>query len=61
MADAVETCRQDMQQKAPNKLVGMEDHDAIALAAAPAVVFVPECHARFVERDQAFEIATRWV
>src|SRR3954452_22795300 len=53
VADAVEARRQDMQQKAPNKLVGMERHDAIALAAAAAVVFVAECHARFVERDQA--------
>src|SRR3954453_16896301 len=36
VADAVETCRQDMQQKTPNKLVGMERHDAIALVASAA-------------------------
>jgi hypothetical protein len=50
--NAVEALRQDVQQEAPDALLGGERHRAIALGTVAATILVAEGHAVFVERDQ---------
>lgn len=42
MADAVKALRQNVEQKAPDELVGGERHGALAFGAVATVVFVAE-------------------
>ena len=52
MADAVKALRQDVEEEAPDELVGGDRHGALALGLAAAVVLVAEGDAGLVEGDQ---------
>ena len=53
VTDAVEPLWQDVEQEAPDELVGGERHGAQPRPAVAAVVLVAEGHAAFVEAEQA--------
>ena len=53
MPDAVEPLGQNVQQEAPDELVGGERHRAIPGRPVVAIVLVAEGHAALVERDEA--------
>ena len=52
MADAVKALGQDVHKEAPDELVGVERHGAMAVSTTAAVILVSERHARPVERYQ---------
>jgi hypothetical protein len=51
MPDAVKALGQDMQQKAPDELVGRKRHGAIACRAFAPIILEAEADAVVVERD----------
>lgn len=53
VADAVESARQGVEQKAADELVGGERHDLLAVGAALAIVLVTEGDRGIVEADEA--------
>src|SRR5712671_186525 len=53
VTDAAEPLWQDVEQEAPDELVGGERHGAQPRPAVVAVVLVAEGHAAFVEAEQA--------
>src|SRR6266481_5872847 len=53
VTDAVEPLWQDVEQEAPDELVGGERHGAQPRPAVAAVVLVAEGHTAFVEAEQA--------
>src|SRR5713226_5123080 len=53
VTDAVEPVGQNVEQEAPDELVGRERHRAKARLAVAAVVLVAEAHAVLVEGEQA--------
>ena len=53
MADAMKALWQNVEQEAPDKLVGAECHCAVPRPPIAAVVFVLEGHAALVESDEA--------
>ena len=62
VADAMEPLWQDMQQEAPDELVGRERHRAIPRPPVAVVILEAEGHAALVETDQpAVRDGTRWV
>jgi len=52
VADAVETARQHVQEKAADELAGVERHGPEPVAAFDAIVLPFEGHARLVEGDE---------
>ena len=52
VADAMETLGQDVEQEAPDELVGAERHCAIPRLPVAAVILVAEGHAALVESDE---------
>ena len=52
VTDAVEALWKNVEQKAADELVGAERHDALAVRAIAAVIFVAERDTMLVERDQ---------
>lgn len=62
VADAVEPLGQDVEQEAPDELIGIERHHAIPCLPIAAVILVAEGDAALVELiSRLFEMATRWV
>src|SRR4051812_20705869 len=59
VANAMKPFRQDMDQEAANKLVGGEGHGGVRVAVP--VVFPAEADLAVVDREQALEMAMRWV
>jgi len=53
VADAVEPLGQDVEQEAPDELVGRECHRAVSRPPVAAVVLVVEAHAALIEAEQA--------
>jgi hypothetical protein len=53
VADAMEALRQNVEQKAPDELVGAERHDAVPRLPVAAVVLVAEGYAALVESNEA--------
>ena len=52
LADAMKPLRQNVEQEAPDELVGAERHFAVPRLPIAAVVLVAEGHAARVERDE---------
>ena len=52
MADAMEPLGQDVEQEAPNELVGRQRHRAVSRLPVMAVVLVAEGDAALVESDE---------
>src|SRR5690606_21582690 len=52
VADTVEPTRQNMEQEAPDELVGAEGHDALTVGPVTTIILVAERDAALVERDQ---------
>jgi len=61
VADAVKPLWQNVEQKAPDELVGGKGHCAVPRLAVAAVILVAKGHAALVERNELFAMATRWV
>jgi len=62
MADAMESVRQHVDEKAADELVRIERHRLVAIVSIDPIVFPFEGHARLVERDQsAIGAATKFV
>src|SRR5215472_9258235 len=53
VADAVKALGQNVEQEAPDELVGTERHCAVARLPVAAVILVPEGHAALVESNEA--------
>ena len=52
VADAMKALRQNVEQEAPDKLVGAERHCAVPRLPVAAVILIPEGHAALVESDE---------
>jgi len=52
VADAMKPLRQNVEQEAPDELVGAERHRAVPCLAVAAVIFVAEGHAALVESNE---------
>jgi len=53
VADAMKPLGQNVEQEAPDELVGTEHHCAVARLPVAAVILVPEGHAALVESNEA--------
>ena len=62
VADAMEALRQDVEQEAPDELVGGERHDLLPVGTVGPVVLVAERDPGLVQADNpAVRDGTRWV
>ena len=62
VADAMKPVRQNVEQEAPDELVGAERHRAVPCLAVAAVIFVAEGHAALVESNETtVRDGERWV
>jgi len=52
VANSMEPARQNVEQEAPDELVGTDSHDPLTLGAVVLIVLVAEDDAGLVERDQ---------
>jgi hypothetical protein len=53
VANAMEALRQNVEQEAPDELVGAERHCAVPRLSVAAVILEPEGHAALVESNEA--------